>query len=351
MALLLLQLFLALLTLLPGAFAAEVVRVSDETVDARPGDVVTASFLLPPVGHDRVLTESLVLPGGWSPATPAGRLAVPAGKPRTRVVAFQVSPDAPAGPHVVTYAVGDDPAARASLRVAVARVSGLTVEVLGQPEYVFAGEGADLRLRVTNVGNGPERVTLEVVPEPGLRAALSGGRVDLGPRASAEVPLQVDTRPDEARPTQRVVRVSAVAGGTRAETVVVLSIMPRGGRADLARRYPLRASVVATTDGREVAVQPVAEGRGALDAAGDWTLDLLLRGPDARGTGAFAQRDEYRAELTTPFGHLGVGDRVYALSPLTTPGRYGRGLTGELRMGPVYAGAWYAMDRLAAGPL
>lgn len=346
---LLVQLFVALLAILPGAAAAEVVSVSDPAVSARPGDVVTAVFRVS--GAEGALSESLALPPGWSAATPFGRLEVPGGRPRARIVAFQVSPDAPAGPQVVTYTAGD---AQAALRVDVARVEGLAIEVIAQPEYVLAGEGAAVRLRVTNLGNAAERVTLDVAPEPMLRAALSAGRVDLAPRASTEVDVDIGTRREEDRPTQRIVRVSAAAPGARAETVVILPIMPRGGRADTVRRYPVRASVVATTDGRAVAVQPVAEGHGALDASGAWTLDLRLRGPDARGTGAFAERDEYRAKLTTPFGHLGVGDHVYALSPLTTPGRYGRGVSGELSMGPVYAGAWYAMDRLADlgdGPL
>ncbi len=355
-----LHLLLVALALIAGVARAAtpgpvVRRVSDdEEVGARPGQVVTAVFSVGAAGADRVLVEALALPPGWTAATPTGPLAIAAGATRTRILAFQVPLDAGAGEWPVTYTVTDpaapDRPATAGLRVRVARVAGLRIEVRARPEYVVAGDTGAFTLRVTNLGNVAERVALDAAAERGLAARLSMARLDLAPGAFADVALDLDTDREEPRPTERVVRLVAQAGGTRADSAIIVPIVPRAGRKDGLRHLPLRAAVVGTTDGARVGVQAVVEGRGALDAAGAWVADVALRGPDAAETGAFGERDEYRLDLVGPWARVSLGDRVYSLSPLTNPGRYGRGLGGELRAGPLFAGAYHVWERDVARP-
>src|SRR5690606_22854009 len=123
-------------------------------------------------------------------------------------------------------------------------------------------------------------------------------------------------------------------------------VLPRGDRGSLWRRFPLWLGTTATFDASGGwGVQGELRGTGDLDAKGRWTADLLLRGPDAEGSGAFAQRDEYRATVQGPWLGVQLGDQSYALSWLTSPSRYGRGGGFTLSPGPLRVGAHVVTDR------
>lgn len=357
--LVLLVVLVVLLGLAPGARAAtgygiEVLRTTADGLSAAPGEVVTAGFRVSAEASVPEIQESLELPEGWTPITPPTSFRLGPERVRLRMLAFQVAPHAAPGPYEIRFHVVDpnNPGivATAPLAVIVRSVSRLSIEVVDPPEYVVAGDTASVTLRLANLGNGDLHANVIATPESGLGATLSTVAIDLPPRGSAESILTLTTDRREPRPTQRVVRIQARAGQATANALVVLPITPVAARTEPWRLFPVTLSAYGTTDGTHVGLQPEIRGVGPLDTAKRWSADFLARGPDANGTGAFAQRDEYRLSVAGPGLTGRVGDQIYALSPLTTPGRYGRGGAIDLALGAARMGAFAVQERFTTDP-
>jgi hypothetical protein len=354
----LLQLVVLLLAFVPeaGAASGNELRLARTTADlppVAPGSVVTSGFRLES-DAGRTVVETLALPAGWSVVTPASRLELAPGVPRTRILAFQTPPTTPAGLYHIPYGVSDagspDVQSGLTFDVRVTAVAKLTLAVVDKPDFVTAGDTADVTVRVTNGGNAPLHARLEAAPESGLHASLPVATVDLAAQQAADLVLHVGTDKNELRPTQRIVRLAVTAPNARAETVLLVPLTPVPARTDRWRRFPVRASVTATTDGEHIAVQPALQGTGAIDAKGLYTADFLLRGPDAQGTGTFGLHDEYRLAVSGPLGTARIGDQVYSLSPLTSPSRYGRGVGVLATPGAARIGAYVVQERFDADP-
>ncbi|MCK6501914.1 carboxypeptidase-like regulatory domain-containing protein [Myxococcota bacterium] len=355
--------------------AIEVRRTTGDGVAVDPGRILTVGFQVSAHGPGaRELHEDLDLPEGWVAVTAPQRFSMQPGERRLRMLAIQVAPQAAEGSYPLSYTVRDlaDPDASHSdqLQVVVARTSRLRIEVVDAPTWVIAGDPVLVTVRVHNEGNAAVRAAITATPESGLRASLSDGSLKLGPHATGELTLSVQTDPGEERSTQRIVRLQARAPGATADGLLVLAITRQ---AELQRRWrtlPATLSLVGTTDGARVALQGEARALGDLDAAGRWTTDLLLRAPDALaqsfdlpgdgpatgeageggGVGAYAQRDEARLRVDGPGLIARLGDQSYPLTPLLGPGSYGRGVGLELAPGPARLGAHVVRERFVEQP-
>lgn len=333
----------------------EVHRTTAEDLPANGGKVITVGFRVTAGGSQPAeLIESLELPDGWSLITTPGRLMMAPGQTRVRMIAFKVGADSAPGVYELRYRATDsvNPAAFATdtLRIVVSTLTNVSIAAIDPPPYVMAGESAVLRVRVSNRGNTAQHLRVSAIPEAGLTATLSGTEVELAPGATGELSLTVKTDKDEVRATERVVRLLVQSAEARSEAVVVLSVTPRPDRTERWRRLPMTASLIGTGSREDYALQPELRGAGPVDARGKWNTDFLLRGPDAEGTGAFAERDELRFALRGPSTVALLGDQTYVLSPLTTPGTYGRGAGLALSPGRLRLGVFTVQDRFSTQP-
>jgi hypothetical protein len=123
-------------------------------------------------------------------------------------------------------------------------------------------------------------------------------------------------------------------------------IPPVSGDTDPYVRIPVQFRYSAGQDSdKSAGAQVEINGHGAIDESGKRKIDFLLRGPDLEKHTLYGLRDEYRFSYSDDKFDLHIGDRTYALSPLTERYGYGRGAEADYHDGPVGAGLFYMQSR------
>ncbi|HEX8362435.1 MAG TPA: carboxypeptidase regulatory-like domain-containing protein, partial [Longimicrobium sp.] len=258
-----------------------------------------------------------------------------AGERSIRLVGFAVPRDARAGSYFVKLGLRGLPA-RDSVRVVVAGRRALALRVDGAPRFAVAGEPYTLRFVLENRGNSAERVALRISGSPG--ATLPAAEVELAAGETRAIPVQVSTKRGATLRHDVEVRARSQAdSAVRAVARAGVDVVTRGGSAAERGRLPVEVRV-------RSAGLPALSGSGSLARGGSSRVDFLLRPVDAPGA-LRAQQDECRLRVARPGMELLLGDQVYALSPLTQPGRSGFGAGGSVAAGPVSAGGYVARDR------
>lgn len=329
----------ALLAALVPALATAQVSVARRDTAAlrvRPGESATAVFRVANAGAAVVVHPAAALPRGWTPVAPEGAAQLGAGERSIRLVGFAVPRDARAGGYFVRLALAG---ARDSVRVVVAERRALALRVNGAPPFAVAGEPYTLRFVLENRGNSAERVALRISGSPG--AELPAAEVEIAPGETRELPVRVSTR--RGAPLRHEVEVRARSRADSTARAVVragVDVVTLGGSAAPRGRLPVEVRV-------RNGVLPAVSGSGALARGGSSRVDFLFRPADAPGA-LRGQQDEYRMRFTGRGMELLLGDQVYALSPLTQPGRAGFGAGASVAAGPVSAGGYVARDRRSA---
>ncbi len=332
----------------------EVRLTSAKGVDVEPGKVVSASFVV--TNHSDQnddFTEELIVPEGWTKIAPVGLpFELPAGGSAVRLVAFAVPPDAPADRREIRYVVrgrlnpgfidGD------TFSVVVLPVSKLELALEEKPELVIAGDEFAVKYRVTNRGNARVVLGTEIKSVPDFAVTGAPGSIALDPSATRDILLKVNTDDVTSRLTYALV-FKATSGKderTLSRTAVV-EVMPRiSGDRDPFIRVParLRLMMGQETD-RDPLVQLELSGAGAIDEEGKRRVEFLFRGPDTDEGSLLGERDEYRVSYFGEQFDFHIGDRTYALSPLTERYGYGRGAEVHWHQGSWGAGLFYMKSR------
>jgi len=322
----------------------------------RASEIVTTTFRI--TNHtdaEQELVETLTLPEGWQAVLPLPGFRLAAGAAETRLVALRVGPTAAAGAYEVVYEAASrrDPAVRdaQTLRVVVPRQSQLALQVDTPPARVVANSTVPLTLHVSNEGNTPLAVRVTAACPSGLSVSLTPETLSLEPRAVGDVALSVrvgETRSKALRIVTLTASGTAEGGGeTRTSVNLPLTVLPRSTAVpSLARTLPVELAVSAVGGDEGAGLQLELSGRGALDEAGEHQLDFRLRGPDVSDCGFFGTRDEYVLNYRSPHLAVGLGDRLFGLSELTTQSLYGRGVSFESDIGDDSAvGLWTMRSR------
>ncbi len=332
------------------ARSLEVAIAGKALLDTDPGQVVTSTFRATNRTRDaRDVAGTLELPAGWSAVTREMPFVLDPGASDLRLISFLVPATAAAGRYRIGYAVQDRGASgfadRVEVDVIVRPVWRLSVEHVNAPAMVFAGESYETRFVVANAGNAATPIELAVDSAGELPFELLAAGARLEPGESMPVTIRVDTDASAERPYKHRLTLTASSAGegsAQAQQTSHVEVLPvTRHRPDLYHRIPtwLTLRVVGDDDG--AAVQAEWVGAGSLDEAGAHQVDFLFRAPSLRDRSSFGQLDEYSVGYRSG-GFAGrVGDQQFALSALTEPGRFGRGLAADIALGSWHVGGYH----------
>jgi hypothetical protein len=338
----------------------ELVLTSQRLIEAEPGKIVTASYLITNrTGREQDLYEKLglpVVPDGWKPLAAFERpifLGIDAQK--VQLVTFIIPKDCPAGRYDVLYSLIDRRfngiKSEETFTVVVSPVVKIDAVVEDKPDMVMAGDSYRVRMRLVNKGNNATTVRVEATGSPAYPITLDPIEATLEAGKSQLVQLSVLTDGKLRSKTNHVVEISAVTEApdntfvTEKRTVFV-EILPRLVAAiDPRSRVPSRVSFIAVGENDDGGMQIEYSGAGNLDEGGTRTVDFTFRGPDVQERSVYGVRDELRLNYRGPLLEMLLGDQAYSLSPLSERLLYGRG--GEMRLHPggIELGSFYTETR------
>lgn len=335
----------------------ELAAGSSDTVAAIPGQRTTLAFRLSYGGSDSLPVRSrLEVPEQWEVVIAPSLARVAPNTSRVLLVALHLPEGIPPGTHEVNYHLFRPPdsaqvIASASRQVRVEARPLLEARLLGMPRQVGADEDYDVRLRVTNAGNVPLAVLLDLRGH-GRSVRAERNSLHLEPGRSEVIGLTVERRSGPATMAKHVLEARVTAQGDTTVTAVATGRVPvlrasNGGPEGSAPEFRSRITTRAATGGESVAPLEV-RGGGPVPLGPGGRLTYMLRGPQT-GWGSFGLADEYWASLETRQLDIRLGDRSYGLSRLTEPGRFGFGGSVDGEVGAWSLGGFYATSRRGSG--
>lgn len=340
---------------LPGV---EVRSPSAKLIEVNPGRFVTASVVVANRGTQAdEFVESFILPPGCQRVMPPDvPFRLEPGAQIVRVVAVLVPPNMPAGRFDLGYRVQGrrDPSAIGSfdLSVQVTPIDNLELVVEPRPDMVLAGDSYAVKLRVTNRGNSRVTARLTQRSSLGIQPTVDATAFALEAGATREIECRVQTDKGVAKQTTNAVTFDVTATSATGKILTasqasVAQIIPLvSGNRDPFHYFPLQLrTIVLAQLGHPGQVQSELSGSGSLDEAGKHRVDFMLRGPNAQSSSLFGERDEYGASYHGENWDVDLGDRIYALSPLTERHTLGRGAGVKWHDDNASAGLFYMTTR------
>lgn len=325
-------------------------------VDIEPGRIVSGSFLVTNTGvRADIFLDELQLPPGWKKIVPQDSyFPLKAGEQQARLIAFAVPVKASAGDYTITYAArsrGDEGIYdRQSFTVRIRPVRKLALVLEKKPGMVVAGQAFLVGFRLVNLGNGTDRVQLEIKTNTGFPVDPDRPQATLEAGQSRPFHVLVGTDGKLKKQERCLITIVAAGEGVKPEEGAVtltatVDVLPKVPEIDLLRRLPSRLSLIATEEAGRYGVQAELSGSGTIDEAGKRRIDFLFRSPDIQDQNLYGQRDEYRFSFYGERLDLLVGDQSYSLSPLTERWRYGRGGGARFHYPKLGGGAFYLESR------
>lgn len=340
---------------------AEVRLVEPSLPDARPGEIISVSFIVKNMsGRSETFEESLSLPEGWRTIIPPDILTLNNGEEAVRTMAFKVPPTAVGGQYNAIYSVRSkrDYAItdRADFSVTVLPVNMMRLFLESAPETIIEGEAYKITARLVNEGNSPITVAISARSTKGYPLSIADKELTLDPGAISPIVVSVETAPQSPESFKHVVILditSKTEPQLKTSLSVLTEILSRQAKVDLYHRISTILTVRAmgerdknNSNGYDVEL----DGKGTLDEEGRRCVEFLLRGPDTQENGLYGERDEYYMNYNDPNMNIRLGDQNYGLSYLTSYGRYGRGF--EAKYHPegrnLGVGAYYLKNRFGA---
>jgi len=330
-----------------------------ELFEVEPRQIATASFRVTnQSARTRQFVAQILLPSDWRLITTEFPFDLEPGRSEVRLVSFFVPRATLAGRYSITCLVEDRTAPavadRYAVTVVVLPVEALGAKLLDVPQVVIAGEDYKASFLVVDQGNVPAKLLFSVYSGQGLPAAIDPPSCLLQPGQSKVVTVTVKTNRELQQRTKHVLRFLATAPelkkGGRVTVASCVEVVPRVTAAeDPYYRLPTQLTFrsVYTDAGRRTGgLQAEWSGRGFLDEEKRHEIDFLFRGPDLSGRSVYGLRDEYRVSYKTDGLALHLGDRNYALTPLTEQSLYGRGAEMAVQLdGGATVGGYCAQSR------
>jgi len=331
--------YLVALSLAAGAVAQDgALRVRPaerEQISSEPRQVVAVTFTLANTSTASIDVESrVVLPEGWQPVIPPAPFILARGESVLKLISFTIPEGAPGGNYTVRYEARDrqHPGVGDAYDVSVRVTSStrLQVVMLELPDFALSGDVIDGAVVVRNAGNARATVHFKVDGRFISSVTPKQGEVLLEPAESRRLELTVAVSKVTRRSTARIT-VTATTADASADAVSsgAIQLVPRASAFDALHTLESRAEarVVGrdTPLGRTAGFQPAVWGGGILSEERADTLQFHFRGPDQRASGTFGAPEEYWVRYDNHRFAAGAGDLAYGLTPLTEPGRLGRG--------------------------
>lgn len=336
----------------------EVRSISPKLQESLPGGILSMSFIVTSRSDkDELFIERLQLPEGWQVVIPSGNFTLPPAETTTRIIAFQIPRNQPAGRYEVTYGVQSqkDYAIQDSDTVAIVvlPVMKLALLIEDKPESVIAGRTYKVKLRLINQSNVGLKAKLEVKSTERYPAKIEPKEVTLPAGKSEPVAVAVQTDRDERSRHTHYVHIKAESAemgekGASTGISVGVEIIPEvSGELDIYHRLPAELTMRVSGEDNTAGMQMELSGEGALDEEKKRRVEFLFRGPDTDDKGMFGQYDEYKLNYFTSNIDVRSGDQSYSLSPLTSNYHYGRGAGVDLHIqeSPIGFGGYYLKER------
>lgn len=326
--------------------------------EIEPGRVITTSVVVDNRRAEaETIAEQVTLPQGCQRvATGSDTLVVDAGGQAVRILAISVPSSMPAGRFECRYTAQStrDKSVAASLTFPfqVIPVDHLNLVVETRSGLVLAGDVYPVSLHVTNGGNCPIRAALTFRSSFDFPVKADVSAFKLGPGETREITCQVTTDKAFAKHVNHAVTFDVEATSSsgralKASQASVVEIVPLiTGDRDPFHHFPMQLRLIGLGEkGQNARFQAELSGEGSLDEEGKQGIDFLFRGPDIRDSSLFGERDEYGASFHGEHWDVDLGDRIYALSPLTERQSLGRGAGVQWHDGQTAAGLFYMSTR------
>ncbi|HEY6125359.1 MAG TPA: NEW3 domain-containing protein, partial [Steroidobacteraceae bacterium] len=318
-----------------------------------PRQVVAATFTLANDSRTAMEIESrIVLPAGWQAVVPPAPFALAPGERALKLISFTIPEGAPGGDYTVRYEARDRqrPGIGDSYGLQVRVMSSTRVQVLmlELPDFAVSGDVVDGAALLRNAGNVRASVNFQVTGKFIANVSPSRGQVILEPAETRRVELKIDVGRVTGRATARIT-FTAASAESPGDVVASggLPLVPRASAFDALRtldsRVELRVVGRDAPAGRTSGLQPAIFGGGVLSEERDDTLSYHFRGPDRRDSGTFGASEEYWLQYKNHGFQATAGDLTYGLTPLTEPGRLGRGVFLGLE-GERFGASLYGMN-------
>lgn len=334
-------------------------RVSSSArIDVAPGRVLSVGVVVVNnTGETADFEERLEMPPGCVRIAPLDApFRLEDGEQCVRIVVARVAPVMSAGDFEIVYtaSVREQPGLSGSARIAgrVAVVSQLELWVEPRPERVIAGDVYLIKVLASNRGNTPLDARLELRSSLGFETEADSARFALAAGETREIVCSARSSASFDRRAHHAVTFDLSALSDAGETLFasqasVAEIIPRvSGATDQMHRLPMQLRNIAIVQsGREPQFQTELSGFGSLDEAGERHIDFLFRGPGVEGASFFGAREQYGASYSDDHWEFSLGDRVYALSPLTEKRSFGRGASVAWSGETISAGGFYMATR------
>ena len=343
------------------AHGLEVRPADQELISQEPRQVVTTVFRVRNgTGQAGSFEARSLLPPGWRLITPEFPFELAAGATTLRFVSFFIPENAAAGDHPFTYEVihRRQPAIRDAytLRVQVLPVLKLQVNPLESPDFVVSGDPYQAAFLIQNSGNTTITVEYKLTSSRSNSLQPGTGTVTLKAGEARRVAVEVKTgaiqRPERDSLTLTAQIVGKEVSERQTSTTEVLPRVTGAEQrfntipATLGLGYVMRDQNGKRSAGWQVDLA----GAGTLDEAGEHNIAFRVRGPDIQSQIGLGLQDEYWVEYWSANFKLSLGDRLYALSPLTESGRYGRGARVGYALGGLRLDAYHMEDRQTSNP-
>ncbi|MDB6139923.1 MAG: hypothetical protein JWO94_2995 [Verrucomicrobiaceae bacterium] len=325
---------------------------SSKQLDASPGHIVTASVVVANHGREGgEFIDSMTIPQNCLRVAPIDMpFNLAAGDQTVRVLAVLVPNNMPSGQFTMRYAVRSrrDPSSSDSLDFIIHVTAVDNLELLVEPltNPVLAGDTYPVKLHVTNHGNSSIAVQLSSRSSLHFPIRIEPSAFPLAAGATRELICFVDTSKGYTKHTTHAVTFDVAATSSAGKALAasqasVAEIIPlvSGDKESTFHKLPVQTRLIGIAESHHDAqLQGELSGEGSLDEEGKHMISFLFRGPDVQDASLFGERDEYGMSYRGENLDLDIGDRIYALSPLTEKGSLGRG-----------AGAGWHQDGMAAG--
>jgi hypothetical protein len=320
---------------------------SQKMIEVEPGRIVTGSLMISnKTSRDIEIVESLTLPTipeGWQPVIDyEGPIYLGAGEETLRLITLLVPSKCPAGRYDIIYSLtdlrGSEALALETFSVVVLPVIKLDAVIEEKPEIVVAGDEYRVRLRLLNNGNSATSLLMQAKASPQYPVVIEPAEARLDAGSSQVVHFTVVTDEAITNRTNHILQINALAevpgyGSASVHRSVFVEILPKIADAiDPRHRVPTAVRFITVGNQDEGGFQVEYTGNGSLDEMAKRKIDFLFRGPDTRDRSIYGLRDELRFRYSDRILGISLGDKLYALTPLSERLAFGRG--GEFRLNP-----------------
>lgn len=322
--------------------------VNGDSALVSPGEIYTVVLnILNNERREQHLIPTLTLPEGWRLANLLSDFSLMGHESDVIFAMFRIPSSAHANLYTLQFDLAaasdsDFVIASATLFLTVKKVFDIELSLEQPDRYLPAGTELDMQLTVTNRGNTPATFEIEARGSHDSSIRLEESRVELEPMESRTLEATMPTDDRLAHQVSQQVHFRASikqhpSSFTSAEATV--HVIPLYSRLK-PKAPPIPVLLSLQTVGDEVGNSTQLGVSGHVDAlGGSISLDLNLARKSHMPM--FGTRDNYSLTYRSEAVDIKLGDHVHRVSPLTTNGQYGMGVSAGFRSGKFeYVGSY-----------